>query len=137
MARTQSYWPPPVFIAHWADGSTTRAAFWSQAGKPLDLARGYRLAQHYKRPYDGPTEREPTRAESAWRKCGEPPVLAACEVEHDGVTVTVAPKDINRPLVAVPKRSIKAVLRDLLRAIDQDLEPCEYAELIKEAQGLL
>jgi hypothetical protein len=33
------HWPPPVYVAQFADGSTHRHSFYSVAGKPYDFAR--------------------------------------------------------------------------------------------------
>lgn len=36
-------WPPPVYVATFADGSTVRMSYHSRAGKALDFARGRQL----------------------------------------------------------------------------------------------
>ena len=33
-------WPPPVYEAHFNDGTVERLSFWSQEGKPIDFAHG-------------------------------------------------------------------------------------------------
>lgn len=39
----RSYWPPPVYIATFADGTVCRMSIWSQEGKPLDFERGRKV----------------------------------------------------------------------------------------------
>lgn len=39
----RSYWPPPVYVGRFADGTETRMSIWSQEGKPLDFGRGRRV----------------------------------------------------------------------------------------------
>lgn len=46
-------WPPPVYEAHYQDGSTLRMSFWTQAGKPVDATRGRALCSHHRQPVDG------------------------------------------------------------------------------------
>ncbi len=41
--RFSSIWPPPVYCAQFADGSTMRMSFATPAGKPIDYARGRHL----------------------------------------------------------------------------------------------
>lgn len=41
--RFNSVWPPPVYVAQFADGSTMRMSFATPLGKPIDYARGRRL----------------------------------------------------------------------------------------------
>ena len=36
-------WPAPVYEAHFTDDTVRRMAFWSKAGKPVDVERGKRL----------------------------------------------------------------------------------------------
>lgn len=41
--RFNSIWPPPTYIAQFADGSEMRLSFWSRVGKPLDYEAGRRF----------------------------------------------------------------------------------------------
>lgn len=39
----RSYWPPPVYVATFSDGTVCRMSIWSQEGKPLDFDRGRKV----------------------------------------------------------------------------------------------
>ncbi len=44
-------YPHPVYEAHFSDGTVARMSFWSQADKPWDFHRGWRvLATAYRKP---------------------------------------------------------------------------------------
>ncbi len=36
--------PYPVYVAKYADGTTSRLSFWSAPGKPINFARGYNVS---------------------------------------------------------------------------------------------
>ena len=42
-AAQRGVWPPPVYVATFADGEVVRMSYHSRAGKPLDHERGRRL----------------------------------------------------------------------------------------------
>jgi hypothetical protein len=39
----RSYWPCPVYVAKFSDGTECRMSTWSQEGKPLDFERGRKI----------------------------------------------------------------------------------------------
>lgn len=44
MSRNNGIRPAPVYVATFADGTVGRCSFWSQGGKPIDVAAGRRTA---------------------------------------------------------------------------------------------
>ena len=51
MTRYKGAWPPPVYVATFANGETGRAMFASPRGKPLDFEAGRRMVCHLYRPW--------------------------------------------------------------------------------------
>lgn len=39
----KSIWPPPVYVARFADGTECRMSIWSRQGRPLDFERGRKV----------------------------------------------------------------------------------------------
>lgn len=95
----QSYWPPPVYVAQFSDGRTSRMSFWSERDKPLDFQRGRRLSI------------------TAHRNEFGAGYIVAAHVELDGQTFVdtgqVAPAKAPR------KPSCKLVLRQALAACER------------------
>lgn len=84
----RGYYPAPVYVATFEDGSIGRISFWSQVGRPVDIARGRRVAAiAYARPnVDGENlKSQSTQANVAsfWRTY-EPRKIIAGYVEFQG-----------------------------------------------------
>lgn len=58
LKRGGSLLPYPVYVARFADGSTSRLSFWSAAKKPINFARGYNVSLliHERKPVAGHVE---------------------------------------------------------------------------------
>lgn len=114
----QSIYPPPVYVATFADGTTCRMSFWSQAGKPFNFERGRRLCAQAignERARLAAGDRYVVRFMPKLARWSEPTVVApigcmpaediiAGHVEYDGVTY-LDPHFLPKPVPVIVQRT--------------------------------
>ena len=112
-------YPPPVYVATFADGRTVRMTFWNKVGKPWDAERGRRLCKGWHRTMTG-TER----------------MIVAGHVEHDGRIQDTTTKSARKRGAT---KQLKTVLASLIQL--PELPIADQADaarrLVAEARELI